>query len=252
MSEGFGMFLSYLIQFGITIVYALFQKRMRTPNGLREPLLRFSFKKVNPAITLWGVIMVAATSLVIEPVLLLFPDVYMDLLSKMMGMGGWAMLTTIVLAPLFEEALFRGILQESLTNKYGALRGILIASAVFGVVHVIPQQVVNAFFVGLILGYIYYKTRSLIPVIVIHCINNAVSSFTWVLNGGKVELSTREMIGNDTLYAVIYAVACVIFLIALVSIARVFRRDSLSRQALLENTPADAGKVPPADNINAE
>ncbi|MFQ8807127.1 MAG: lysostaphin resistance A-like protein [Alistipes indistinctus] len=74
----------------------------------------------------------------------------------------------------------------------------VIAAAVFGIVHLIPQQVINAFMVGLVLGYIYYRTGSLLPVILIHCINNAISYFSWMLGGGKI-LSTREQLGNETL-----------------------------------------------------
>lgn len=114
-------------------------------------------------------------------------------------------------------------------RKYGVFVGILIASAVFGIVHIIPQQVVNAFMIGIVLGYIYYRTGALLPVILIHCINNAISYFTWMLNGETL-LSTREQMGNDTLYFTVYGIACVLFVIGFVSIAIRISKEEKRRQ----------------------
>ena len=83
-----------------------------------------------------------------------------------------------------------------MTRKYGPWRGILIASAIFGIVHGIPQQALNAFFVGAMIGFIYYKTQSLIPCILIHALNNAVSYFVWMLSGEKI-VFTKEMFGSE-------------------------------------------------------
>lgn len=224
VSPGFGAFLGYVIQFTLVIVFGLFQRKIRSPKGTR--LLRFGLAKLDFVIVLWGTIMVLATGIVIEPLLNLFPATYLDQLGNIMSAGGWMMFTSIVVAPVMEEILFRGILQDALMRKYGVFIGIVIASAVFGIVHLIPQQVVNAFMIGLVLGYIYYRTGSLWPVILIHCINNAISYFTWMLNGGKL-LSTREQM----LYYTIYGIACVLFLIGFIRIAvRISREEKRRHQ----------------------
>lgn len=250
ISEGFSMFLSYTVQFGVTIIYALYIKRLRTGG---QKLLRFGFGKVNPAIILWGLVMLCATTLVIEPLLDLLPSELLDMLNQQMGKGGWMMLTAVAMAPLCEEILFRGILQDSLTRKFGPWRGILIASAIFGVVHIVPQQVINAFFVGIVLGYIYYRTQSLIPVIIIHALNNAISYFTWMIGGEKLT-STRQLIGNDTLYYIVYGIAWIVFLIAFFTIARTITRDQRKGLPLPENeTAATDGKVSgESNNINPD
>ena len=126
----------------------------------------------------------------------------------------------MVAAPILEEVLFRGILQESLTEKLGGWRGVLAASAIFGIVHVIPQQMVNAFFVGIILGYIYIKTRSLLPVILIHAINNALAFIQIVIFGDQGYVTTREAVNNDTIYWIIYGICCVVFVVALINLHR--------------------------------
>lgn len=227
ISVGFGSFLGYVIQFSLVIIFGLFQRKIRSPQGTR--LLKFGLAKLDFVIILWGTIMVLATGVVIEPLLNLFPETYLDRLGNIMAAGGWMMFTSIVIAPIMEEILFRGILQDALMRKYGVFVGILIASAVFGIVHIIPQQVVNAFMIGIVLGYIYYRTGALLPVILIHCINNAISYFTWMLNGETL-LSTREQMGNDTLYFTVYGIACVLFVIGFVSIALRISKEEKLRQ----------------------
>lgn len=227
VSVGFGSFLGYVIQFSLVIIFGLFQRKIRSPKGTR--LLKFGLAKLDFVIILWGTIMVLATGVVIEPLLNLFPETYLDRLGNIMAAGGWMMFTSIVIAPIMEEILFRGILQDALMRKYGVFVGILIASAVFGIVHLIPQQVVNAFMIGIVLGYIYYRTGALLPVILIHCINNAISYFTWMLNGETL-LSTREQMGNDTLYFTVYGIACVLFVIGFVSIAIRISKEEKRRQ----------------------
>lgn len=238
VSVGFGAFLGYVIQFSLVIIFGLFQRKNRSPKGTR--LLKFGLAKLDFVIILWGTIIVLATGVVIEPLLNLFPETYLDRLGNIMAAGGWMMFTSIVIAPIMEEILFRGILQDALMRKYGVFVGILIASAVFGIVHIIPQQVVNAFMIGIVLGYIYYRTGALLPVILIHCINNAISYFTWMLNGETL-LSTREQMGNDTLYFTVYGIACVLFVIGFVSIAIRISKEEKRRQ--LEVSGGDSAQT---------
>lgn len=219
-STEFATFIGYIIQFGATIIFALWQRHRR---GERSQILRMSRRGFNPTLILWGVVLVFVTSTVIEPLLNIFPQGYLDLLASAVGTGGWAMLTAVVAAPLLEEILFRGIIQDSLVHRYGALRGVVLAAAVFGIVHIIPQQVVNAFFVGLILGFIYLKTRSLVPVIIIHAINNALA-FIFMTIFSSAKTGTRDLIGNDTLYWVFYAACSVVFVVAGINIFRQLRR----------------------------
>lgn len=228
VSVGFGLFLGYVIQFSLVIIFGLFQRKIRSPKETR--LLKFGLAKLDFVIILWGTIMVLATGVVIEPVLNLFSNTDLKDLSKLMdACGGWMMFTSIVIAPILEESLFRGILQDALMRKYGVFVGILIASAVFGIVHIIPQQVVNAFMIGIVLGYIYYRTGALLPVILIHCINNVISYFTWMFND-KTLLSTRKLMINDTLYYTVYGIACVLFVIGFVSIAIRISKEEKRRQ----------------------
>ena len=203
MSSGPMSVLSYALSMGLTIVGVLIYRKLRRGTGR---MFHFSLRGFNPMLILWGFVMVLLTGVVIEPVLELFPDAFLKMIDKMGMNGGWSILMLVVLAPVMEEVLFRGILLESVRSKHSAGRAIVVSALMFGVIHLIPQQVVNAFVIGLILGYIYVRTESLWPVIVIHALNNAMAYVIMQWSDGA-NITVRSLIENNTVYAVVYGVS---------------------------------------------
>jgi hypothetical protein len=70
-----------------------------------------------------------------------------------------------------EELLFRGVLQRALEERLGHWSGLLIASALFGLLHsayAAPAEVLYAGAIGLIFGVVYDNTDSLVAVTVAH------------------------------------------------------------------------------------
>ena len=203
MSNGPMSALSYALSMGLTIVGVLIYRKLRRGTGR---MFHFSLRGFNPMLILWGFVMVLLTGVVIEPLLELFPDAFLKMIDKMGMHGGWSILMLVVLAPVMEEVLFRGILLESVRSKHSAGRAIVVSALMFGVIHLIPQQVVNAFVIGLILGYIYVRTESLWPVIVIHALNNAMAYVIMQWSDGA-NITVRSLIDNNTIYAVVYGVS---------------------------------------------
>jgi len=76
---------------------------------------------------------------------------------------------------------------------------IIISSVLFGLIHMIPLQIVAAAFMGMALGWIYYKTKSLWFVIIIHAINNALAFVAMQYMNMEEATSTRADIGNDAI-----------------------------------------------------
>mgnify|MGYP001032893663 CR=1 FL=1 len=161
----------------------------------------------DPELRRWGVLFVFATSLVIEPLLELLPAV-----PNVYGRGVWSLLTLVVMAPLFEEVIFRGVLLESARARYGVVAGWLISSLIFGVVHIYPAVMVNAIIMGLILGFVYIRTASLWPAIILHAFNNGVAYL--MLAMGRENQMLSDMIGNRTVYALLYTLALLVFLVS--------------------------------------
>lgn len=83
-----------------------------------------------------------------------------------------AFISIALVAPIFEEIIFRGIILDGLLKKYKAINAIVISALMFGVFHFNITQCINAFFIGIIVGTIYFKTNSLIPCMFVHFANN--------------------------------------------------------------------------------
>lgn len=101
-----------------------------------------------------------------------FMGVFKGMLSDKVGLA----IMVVCLAPLLEEVLFRGIIQGGLTNKgIAPKKAIVISALVFGIVHANPWQLVGAFLLGLVLGLVYFKTKSIVIPILLHAFNNFIS-----------------------------------------------------------------------------
>ena len=94
--------------------------------------------------------------------------------------GGWQsfvlMLICIGLFPaILEEFAFRGVVLGSLRKYMSDGTAIMVSAALFGLIHGNLVQIPFAFIVGIGLGYCTVYTGSLVPAMIIHAINNALS-----------------------------------------------------------------------------
>jgi membrane protease YdiL (CAAX protease family) len=80
----------------------------------------------------------------------------------------------VVIAPIFEEALFRGFAYPVLKQRFGVWRSLVIVSAVFAASHMHLPSVVPLFVFALGLGLSYELTGSLLVPITMHALFNAV------------------------------------------------------------------------------
>jgi sodium transport system permease protein len=85
----------------------------------------------------------------------------------------WAIIGTFALAPaICEELAFRGFILSGFSSGGRWKVAIVLSSVTFGVIHMVPQQVFNASLLGLVLGLLAVRSRSLLPGIVFHfCFN---------------------------------------------------------------------------------
>lgn len=80
----------------------------------------------------------------------------------------------VVIPPLVEEILFRGVALQSL-RKYGDGFAVLVSAVLFGLYHGNFIQMVFAFLCGLAMGFVVIRTGSLLPSILVHFVNNSIS-----------------------------------------------------------------------------
>jgi uncharacterized protein len=84
-----------------------------------------------------------------------------------------------IVAPITEEFLFRGIIFQRWASKWGIRTSLLLSSLLFGVGH---ANILGATVVGLVLGILYIKTRSLLVPIACHALNNSIVVFIGLLS----------------------------------------------------------------------
>ena len=103
-----------------------------------------------------------------------FYDMITELLKQMTGGPLWSsFLLTAIFAPIFEEWLCRGMVLRGLLTKMKPTWAIVVSALFFAVIHLNPWQALNAFIIGVVMGYVYYKTGSLWLTMLIHFVNNA-------------------------------------------------------------------------------
>ena len=88
----------------------------------------------------------------------------------------WGYFAIGLLAPVCEELVFRGAVLRALlrwTPRHWL--AIAISALLFALIHANPIQMPHAFLVGLLLGWLYYRTDSIVPGIVYHWVNNTIA-----------------------------------------------------------------------------
>lgn len=87
--------------------------------------------------------------------------------------NAWLIISTVILAPVTEEFIFRGLILNKWAETSSNTRALILSSLLFGIVHfgslIIPQ-----FIGGLLYGIVYIKTKKLIYPILMHVINNLI------------------------------------------------------------------------------
>ena len=130
------------------------------------------------------------------------PDLMQDTFLGM-SRNVFGIISITIMAPLVEELLFRGAIQGYMLRKgMKPLNAILIASAIFGIVHMNPIQIPFAFAIGLIFGWLYYRTGSVVPGIIGHFINNSIACIQMAtLTEEEFNTKTIEWLGAGPTYA---------------------------------------------------
>jgi membrane protease YdiL (CAAX protease family) len=121
-----------------------------------------------------------------------------------------------MLAPLAEEIVFRGAILRRLLSVLGDKKhwvAILISALLFGAVHANSAQFVHAALLGLLLGWMYYRTDSIVPGVVLHWVNNTVAYLASNFMPGTEDATLSQLAGGQTMRIVLYLVfsLCIFF-----------------------------------------
>ncbi len=169
----FSFFLVYLLSFGGASILIYLYKKNKEKEHYQHPNFRINDYLLVPLVIIATIALQMGVTI---PLISLIPmpefiAKIMESLSKDMQ-NIWGLTAIVILAPILEEYLFRGVMLEGLLKRISPIKAILISSALFGLVHLNPWQFIAAMVIGIFAGWIYYKTRSLSLTIIIHFANN--------------------------------------------------------------------------------
>lgn len=170
-----------------------------------------------------------AAAFVCEPLSAALPDMpaYLEEALESMTNGPlWASLLSVsIFAPLFEEWLCRGLVLRGLLSKMNPTGAICVSAAFFAVLHLNPWQAVPAFILGLLFGYVYYRTGSLKLTMLMHCVNNTFATIFSRIPTFR-EADTFMDILSPWKYAAIFILCILILASAIVIIRAIPTKDA--------------------------
>ena len=211
----YSMLISYPVSFIPPLLYASVQSRRNEVFDTGYALDSNNFGSRGGI--MMGIIVSIATiaaAFVTEPVAALLPDMpaHLEAALEMLTKGPlWASLLSVsVFAPLFEEWLCRGLVLRGLMKHMNPTGAICVSAAFFAILHMNPWQALPAFILGLLFGYVYYRTGSLKLTMLMHCVNNTFSVLVSKVPAFE-EAETFMDILSPWAYAGIY-IACVLML----------------------------------------
>lgn len=124
----------------------------------------------------------------------------------------WGYVIVGLLAPLAEEMVFRGAVLRSLLQwKSNPWIGIVVSALLFAMIHMNPAQMPHAFLIGLLLGWMYWRTDSIVPGVVYHWVNNTVAYVMYNLYPNP-DLTLVELFGSEQKVLMALGFSLLIFL----------------------------------------
>lgn len=172
----------------------------------------------------------------------IFYETYMEMMSSMSQDAGMFTIAAIFGAPLIEELVFRAGPLVNFKGKLPTWAALLITSALFGLAHGAPIQVLYTFVVGLVLGILFIKTDSIYPCIVGHFCFNAANLIPMIMEGflgGPYQ--TEPMIQWLNTAYVIYTVAAAVIAVPMLIVGIILMcrlRKPAAPEAAPETAPA--------------
>ena len=238
--QDYGMLVMYPLSFLPAMVYAA-NKSQR--NSLFEPGYKLNSSHFGPfkgwQIALITVVLTYAMMMAADlpnylnykltmaiPGMSQFYDWFEEIMGTMMNGPLWStFLLAAIFAPIFEEWLCRGMVLRGLLTRMKPGWAIVVSALFFAIIHMNPWQALNAFIIGVVMGYIYYKTGSLWLTMLIHFVNNGTSVIVTQFSSLEESQYWIETMNRGT-----YIVAYIAGVAVLVACFMAFRRIPLEQE----------------------
>ena len=136
------------------------------------------------------------------------PSWFMELFSRLFNsdLGVWGgILRIVIIAPIVEELIFRGVIMAGFSRIYHPVFAILFSALLFALFHLNPWQFPAAFALGLILGWIRIRTGSVLACIAGHAIHNGLVFLSVLYYADLKDLSIMQA-GSSKNYVIYFLI----------------------------------------------
>lgn len=145
------------------IFYTLFIAIYHMINRIKKNKTSYKFYPIDYKKLLFSIIVVWLLSVVILlPIRFYFFPIQTSKLNISSILAG------LLIAPIFEEIIFRNILLKSLLQTYSTKTSIIISAFIFALIHVNLQQIILGLFIGLYFGFIFSRDFNIAVTIILH------------------------------------------------------------------------------------
>lgn len=187
-ADNFGIFILVAQIFGLLACLVIITKKLKHHGGSWSSVGLRKFKLLKGAkyiLGYYGIILglllllaIIATSLSLGDVPST-PDGESGGSGMLAAMGGFwpTFALTVVLAPIIEEIVFRGVLFPAIRRRFGVLLGVVVSSLIFTLVHLNPLQMISVLPLGIYLAVMYQRTGSIYPGMLLHASWNLLVLF---------------------------------------------------------------------------
>lgn len=133
-----------------------------------------------------------------------------------------------ITSPVWEELLFRGLIQSSIGRRYGIRSAIIFSSLLFSLGHVIPAMVFPLFLGSLVAGWTVYRTKSIFSGIMIHFIGNTIAVvYLFVFKENSVNMIGIIKTKGDLLEGGLYIIGgMILVIIGIIWLRKLYRFNS--------------------------
>lgn len=179
------------------------------------PVSRHYIRTKPVQVALWCCIASLGTfipSLWIEDHLSFLPDIAGDMKSMFGNPLGY--LAIAVCAPICEEVVFRGAVIRALMKwRPNWKLAVVLSALLFSLAHMNPIQMPHAFLLGLLLGWVFVRTGSVVPGIIIHGVNNLTVYIIASSIPGIEDMTLADLYGGSEMKALLSALFSLLILV---------------------------------------
>src|SRR6056297_3388578 len=212
--------LGYMLAAGGTLLLII---RVKTLVYNDKPALRH--EQAPNSTYMMSIVLTLLGILAIDPLtnLIPMPEGIKELFEQMFSKTVPAFFTAVIFAPVLEEMIFRGIVLEGFLKNYSPVKAIIWTNVLFGLAHLNPWQFVGAFLMGILISWVYYKTRNLVLPVLMHLLNNLLSFlFLYLSDVSFAEATLRDFFASPLVYYTLVGISAVLLIVFFSYSARLF------------------------------